>query len=388
MSAESDGHDSRPLRVTFIFEYGPAEDWMLASLIEGLQARLPGLKPACIHGLFGIYRPGGLQWRRLANLAWVFLRTALHLVLHRPDAVLVRTAPPGVQVWTVWWASLRGVPVFCWLMDYHPEMEARLLEKRGFGRVARLLRGIDANAMRRFAAVIALDRAMARLARERSGGVEVLEHPTWGAGSATLPRPVSYRPGGGGGPLRLAYSGNLGAAHDLTLFSTLLEKLTRHHDVELFVIGSPPQGVERFRRLCARFGLPLKTHGRVPFAQLQGLYEEWRIDAGIVLLAGESAGLVSPSKFSGYINFGLPLIYIGPPETNTADVCTRFGGGFWLSDRADREQISAVANALLDGEQMAKAVEGARAAAEHFIRLNHESLAAALAPRLVRCASA
>jgi hypothetical protein len=374
-----------PLRMTFVYEYARrTDDWMMSSLIESLGRKLPGLQGTYIHGIFTTYEPGGLRPRRLANLAAVYARVAWLLLFNRPDVVLVRTTPPGIQLWTVWWARFRRVPVFCWLMDYHPEMEARQLERRGYAGVARLLRRLDAALMPRFAAIITLDRAMAVLARLRAGGVDVLEHPTWTTSGPAALTPVDYQPGQSGGPLRLAYSGNLGAAHDLSTLELLLGALVRQRPVWLYIIGASAEGEERFRRLAAKLALPVEYHPRVSFTALRELYHQWRIDAGVVLLANESAGLVSPSKFSGYINFGLPLVYLGPPDTNTAEVCTRFGGGFWIPDHAGADAVAVLAAALLDGPQLARAAVGARAAAAHFAGLNHESLAELLVPRLRR----
>jgi len=376
---------SRPLKVAFVYEYARrTDDWMMSSLIESLRHKLPGLETTYLHGLFTTYQPGGLRPRRLANLAWVYLRVAWHLLVHRPDAVLVRTTPPGVQLWTVWWARFRRVPVFCWLMDYHPEMEARQLERRGYGAFARLLRCIDAALMPRFATIITLDQAMTVLARARAGGVEVLQHPTWTTSGPAALTPVSYCPGQSAEVLRLAYSGNLGAAHDLSTLGELLRALELRRPVRLYIIGASPAGEERFRQLTAGQAISIETHPRVPFAELRGLYHRWQIDAGVVLLATESAGLVSPSKFSGYINFGIPLVYVGPPDTNTAEVCTRFQGGFWLPDNAGAREVAALAAALLDPGQVTRAATGARAAASHFAGLNSETLAALLAPRFLR----
>jgi colanic acid biosynthesis glycosyl transferase WcaI len=377
--------NSRPLRVLIVFEYGqPASDRMTGSLIKSLKTRLPGLQISCVHGIFSKYRPGGLHPERLVNFAWTYLCVAIRLLFSRPDAVLVRSAPPGVQLWTVWWARLRGAPTFYWLMDYHPEMEARQLEKCGQAWAARLLRRIDSALMPRFASIIALDPAMVRFARTRAGDVEVLEHPTWESNGTSTLTPVSYQPGGGSRPLRIAYSGNLGVAHDLTTFSALLGKLVRQRPIQLFVIGASAGGEERFQKLASEHGVAIETHPRVPFANLLQLYNRWQIDVGLVLLSDESSGLVSPSKFSAYINFCLPLIYVGPPGTNTAEVCTKFRGGFQLANGADRTEIAAVAEKLLDARQMIEAANGARAAAAHFTALNSESLADLLAPRFCR----
>ena len=94
------------------------------------------------------------------------------------------------------------------------------------------------------------------------------------------------------------------------------------------------------------------------------------------------AGLVSPSKFSGYINFGLPIVYLGPADTNSAEVCTRFHGGFWIPEDGSGEEIAAVAAALADPHRLASAATGARVAAANLAELNGDSLAELLVPRL------
>jgi putative colanic acid biosynthesis glycosyltransferase WcaI len=376
---------ARPFRLSVVFEFAGQPGHMMHSLLENLSLMMPALRVTILPGIFVKYRPGGFHPERLANLVWVYLRVAVHLLFRRPDAVIVQSAPPGVQLWTVAWAAIRGVPVFCWLMDYHPEFEARALERRGHRGVARLLRAVDAFLMRRFAAIITLDPAMTALVRTRASPANVLEHPTWASDGPSGLSPVSYRPGSGDGPLRLAYSGNLGAAHDLAPLRALLESIARRRQVRLFLIGGSQKGKNRFLTLCAGLGVAVEVVPRVPlFADLRGVYEKHKIDAGIVLLSTDSAGLASPSKFSGYINFGLPLVYIGPPGTNAATVCLQFHGGFRLPTEAGIAEADCVASGLLDEGQMSAAVEGSHAAAEHFARFDAKSLAGALAPRLVR----
>jgi hypothetical protein len=375
-------------RLSVVYEFAGQPDHMMHSLLENLGPLVPGLQVTYIPGLFTKYRPGGLRPGRLANLAWVYLRVALHLLFRRPDAIIVQSAPPGIQLWTVAWASLRGVPVYCWLMDYHPEFEARSLDRRGLGLFARLLRAVDARLMPRFAAIITLDPAMTELVRSRASNSAVLEHPTWVAGRPLGVEPVSYCPGGDGGPLRLVYSGNLGAAHDLAPLRLLLGSVARRRSVRLFLVGGSEKGRSRFLEFGASVGATVEVIDRVPFfGDLRGLYEKHRIDAGIVLLSEQFAGLVSHSKFSGYINFGLPFVYVGPPGTNAATACLRFRGGFWLPTYAGPAETDLVAAGLLDPDQMAAAAEGAQAAAEHFAKFDGRSLAGMLAPLLARSAA-
>jgi hypothetical protein len=271
--------------------------------------------------------------------------------------------------------------VICWLMDYHPEMEARALERRGWRGCAQLLRRVDADAMRRFALVVTLDRAMAKVARARSGAAPVAEHPTWGNPTTATAAP-SRAPAAPGDRLRLAYAGNLGAAHDLQVVGQLLAACARRRPVELYVIGASPAGIARFRGLDPGGEITIVAHDRVPFADLPRLYQRWGIVAGVVLLAEESAGLVAPSKFSGYIDFGLPILYVGPPDTSTAEVCATFKAGFWLANDASAAEIERVADSLLDAVQVGEAGARAARASRHFHAFNQDSLAAIVAPYL------
>ena len=369
-------------RVLFVFEYPPEDEAMARSLIAGLRARRPDLEFASVHGWFREYRPGGLRPHRLGNILWVYLQAAWQVRFGRVDAVIVRSAPPGIQLWTQWWARVRRVPVICWLMDYHPEIEARLLDRRGPEFLAAWLRKIDATLMPGFALVVVLDQAMADLARRRTGGGNVEQHPTWGDARPGGLTPVSYVPGQGGRPLNLAYSGNLGVAHSLAPLAELLRAVRQRHEVNLFVIGTSPAGEGLFRRLGVDLGVSVTIHARVPFASLPGLYEQWHIDAGIVLLKEESAGLVSPSKFSGYIDFGLPIVYFGPAGTSSAEVCVRFRGGFWIPSQPDPAALPAAVMGLLDAGAMVAAATGARAAARHFAACNGDTLAEIMSPRI------
>jgi len=376
---------ARPLQLLAVYEFAGQRGHMMDSLLQNLRGELPGLEISSVSGLFSVYKPGGLRPKRIVNLLWVYLGVACRLVVSRPSAVLVHSAPPGVQLWAVLWASIRRVPVFFWLMDYHPEMEARLLEKRGLRLISRMLRALDATLMPRFSLIVTLDGAMAALARARAGAVEVIEHPTWGTGEGATLAPVSYLPGSSVGPLRLVYSGNLGVAHDLSPLRQLLAAVLRRRSVSLLVIGASAAGELRFRELARDLAIDVEFHPRVDFSGLRPLYEAKRIDAGIVLLSEESSGLASPSKFSGYINFGLPLIYLGPAATNSALICIQFGGGFWLPAGSSSGELESIADDLLNPQRLAIASAGARTAAAHFAGLDGRSLARALAPRLARC---
>ena len=164
-----------------------------------------------------------------------------------------------------------------------------------------------------------------------------------------------------------------------------MTELSHRRPVELIVVGGSEGSAGRFRRLGEQVGIRIVFRPRVPrFEQLQDVYNEFRVDLGVVLLSEESMGVVSPSKFSGYIDFGLPLLYVGPPETNAAEVCVRFGGGFWLPSGSAPAARAEVAESIYRPGAVHSAAKAALRDSDYFSGFNQDSLAALLAPRLVR----
>jgi len=359
--------------ITIIFEFGhDGSDEMTRSTIEALRKR-PGFEQIhVISGFLRTYRPGGARLSRLLNLAWVYLQTAVHLVFSRTDTVLVRSTPPAIQLWTAYWAQIRRVPVICWLMDYHPEMEARVLERRGWTAGAAFLRRADQRAMQRFEAGVVLDDAMARIAASRSGGRPVLVHPTWSSrhAPASVELPTLKQ-----GKRSFVYGGNLGAAHDLSAFEKLLGCAAQHGSVELHVIGAGETGEARFRELVKRVPVTLSLHPRTRFEAMPALFEQIGADVGVVLLSDDSAGLVSPSKFSAYLAAGLPLVYIGPEETNSDLICTRFGAGWSLRSQLSAEVLREVCVEVWDEKCVRARAEHVAEARRYFESFDGETFA-------------
>jgi hypothetical protein len=367
----------------FIYEYGlRKDDWMMSSLIAALSKRFPEIRPAYIHGLFDEYKAGGLRPSRVINLIWVYMAVVFRLFCGKPRFIMVRTTPPCVQLWVVFWAKLFGVPVICWLMDYHPEIEARAFEKRGLKGLAALLRAIDLRLMRHFMVVVTLDEAMAGLAQKNCGSTPVIVHPTWtisGAGSFSEP---NYKVGGNDESLTLAYSGNLGAAHKIFTFRKLLRELSKRKKVTLHTIGTGAKGELLFRSVGSECGVSVHHHPRVKFEALGVLYEQLHVDIGVVILSDQYSGLVSPSKFVGYIAFGVPILYFGPKKTNTAEICSRFSAGFELSENASEDELVAIVDQICDREMLNGVICNVRKASEYYADFGAETLAASLDPFL------
>jgi len=378
-------------RAFFIYEFGwRPDDSMMPDLIEALEQRVDGLASKYIKGLFRRYSAGGLKPVRLLNLVVMYIKVPWFLVFDKPAFVVVRTTPPGIQIWTLWWASLWRIPVVCWLMDYHPEIEARWLEQRGWKRLAGFLRWIDFRAMRRFRLVVVLDEAMAGIARERGAEGRIIVHPTWGPvrckeeGLRTNEVSVKRK----GEPIRLCYAGNLGKAHDITTLEDVLSRVRTNRKIEFHVIGASSEGVDRFRGMTNKLGCSLSVYPRVGFDELGRLFAEIGADLGIVLLSSEAGGLVSPSKFLGYLCHGLPLLYVGPEGTNSDFACSICGAGWSLRNGASRAVIDQAANEISDVAKLREIAANARRAAAHFTQFSGQTLADRLESSIVQWCAA
>jgi hypothetical protein len=50
-------------------------------------------------------------------------------------------------------------------------------------------------------------------------------------------------------------------------------------------------------------------------------------DAALITLRDEALGVMSPSKLHSNLAMGLPILYVGPAESNVDEAVTRFGCG-------------------------------------------------------------
>lgn len=139
-----------------------------------------------------------------------------------------------------------------------------------------------------------------------------------------------------GGKLRFIYLGNLGRAHDVPLFLDFLRACAAEIEIEVGFVGTAEASLAPVRALAAEQGLGFEQHPSIAFEQLPQKLPPLNFDYGLVAFSEQFAGLLSPSKFSGYLVAGLPIVYLGPPGTNGALVCDRFGAGF----RMDRNSLA------------------------------------------------
>ncbi len=342
------------------------------ALMRSLKSERKDMEIERASGIFTDYNQPGLGGRRLANFAWMHFLAPFRILFFRPDFVLVRTTPPLIQLSYLFWCKIFAKKCAVWLMDYHPLVGYRkagnAFSRFAWGALSRL----DAFLMRWAHCFIVLDSAMESLVKDRCGRARVLNFPTW---SRTDTPFFDFYSNGGDG-VTLVYSGVLSSAHSFVLLKPFLEKLAKKKAVKFHYFGNSPETAEKFSGLCASIGVDFKQHGRIEsFRDMGGEFLKISADYGVVLLNDSQAGIVSPSKYSGYITFGLPVLYLGPKGTNAWRVCAEFGAGITA---CGFPQLDECVRLVSDKDNQRLCASHARAAAEYFSAKQADMLAKAV----------
>ncbi len=273
------------------------------------------------------------------SAAWCLWRLAA-----TGDIVVVKTDPPMLSVVAAPVCRLRHARLINWLQDIFPETaEALGVGGRGFSAVHAVLRWLRTRSLQAAQVNVVLGGHMAdRLVRLGVASDRVQVIPNWANGSVIVPvdHPAnSLRNDWGlGGTFVVAYSGNLGRAHDI---DTVREAIVL---IEKGAAGaSPPDRLqagpriawlfigggalfERLRAEIARRGL-----GSVQFQPYQpsGLLAQSlsAADVHLVSLRPELEGLIVPSKFYGVCAAGRPTIFIGDKDGEIARLIARHSCG-------------------------------------------------------------
>lgn len=187
MSSRADKVE-RVQRLLCVFEFPPGDaEWQLRDLAEGLRRQQPGLQLSFCGGWIQKYTPGGLRPWRILNGLWVHLRAFFQILFGNYDTVLVRSAPPLIQMTVALTCWVRRIPYWVWLMDAHPEIEHELWSRVfAFGKALSVLKKLNTRCLEKAQIVIVLDEGM----RQRLLPLMPTEHviicPTWGKATATV----------------------------------------------------------------------------------------------------------------------------------------------------------------------------------------------------------
>ena len=367
--------------IILIFEFdGASGDRMSDDLLLALRKGGHAKQTRHWKGLLPGLTSAGTSPRRLLNLVWLGFSSCFGVLLGSINrVVIVRSTPPLLHLPVALLCHWRGIRCIFWLMDYHPVIEQRIWgHKAWLSPFLRWLDRWDRRELSSFSDVVVLDQAMADLVTRRNPAARVVVHPTWGASPAPSNSISLLAPATA---VTFAYLGNFGQGHDWATLAACIRETARLCPVRLLSIGVPVGAEPSFKALAAETGADWEKHPRMAFESAVSLLRERAATWGCVAMKTELAGCLSPSKFSGYLAAGVPLLYAGPPQTNAWQVCVKFGGGVALDDSAKPEEITNAAKRLAEESIRLNAVAGVSRAREHFDSFNGTTLAHLLTQR-------
>lgn len=294
-----------------------------------------------------------------AAAMWRVLRTA-----RRGDVIVAMTDPPmlGVALWPV--AALRGAKLMHWLQDLFPEIAQRL-GVRAIRPIAPMLQGLRNAALRRASATVVIGQSMAELVERECGRAPVLI-PNWAleeVGEADAPVARQSHPLRSewelGAGFIVAYSGNMGRAHQLRGLIDAAERLREEPGIVFLLVGDGAQRAELEASARER-GL---TNVRFkPYQPREALRMSLTLpDMHVASLDERLEGLVVPSKFVGVIALGKPVLWLGSKSGEVGSLVLRAGAGMVVRADDGAAIAAAIRAVARDGSRVRAMAEAARA---------------------------
>jgi glycosyltransferase involved in cell wall biosynthesis len=294
----------------------------------------------------------------LASSAFALLRYA-----KRGDVVVAKTDPPMLSVLTGALSRLRGFKTINWLQDVYPEIAIELGVSALKGHVGKMLTALRNRSLRNATMNVAVGEAMAQ--HMLGSGVESKRLRTihnWTDDEQILPSDACENPlrrkWSLEGKFVVAYSGNLGRAHDFETLFGAATRLRERSNIAFLVVG----GGRGFSDLRDRVQAHALSNFRFePYQPRDQLPVSLGVaDIHWLSLKPSLDGLVFPSKFYGVAAAGRPIIVIGSAEGELSNLVKRYDCGVCVEPGMDEELANAILALAEDGLRVRRLGENAR----------------------------
>jgi colanic acid biosynthesis glycosyl transferase WcaI len=298
------------------------------------------------------------------------------LRLPRADVVVTLTDPPLLAVLGPALKWLKGSRLVHWAQDLYPEVAEALGVLRPGGVLARLCRGLSTWALRQHDVIIAVGRCMKqRLCARGLAPERVWVIPNWAPATVQAADPSAgqtfRKQHGLEDRFVVMYSGNLGLAHP---FEAVLDAAQLLRDLRpqivFVVIGSGPRLAWVQHQAAARQLTNVRFLPPQPREDLAASLGA--ADLHLVTMHPALTGLVVPSKVYGALAAGRPCLFLGPAESEVAQLIQQFNCGevlpaatgavladrilAWANAPARRQAVARQARAAAQTSQLSTAV--------------------------------
>jgi colanic acid biosynthesis glycosyl transferase WcaI len=265
---------------------------------------------------------GRLLGRALDYLSFYLTAGARLLTLvQRADVLVVKTDPPLFSLVGAIAAAARGAILVNWLQDVFPEVATRLYVGSIPKWAEHSAQWVRDKSLRAAKVNVVLGTRMSEYLVTRgieASRVQVIGN--WADGGALRPKPASEselrRQLGLQDRFVVAYSGNLGRAHEFETIVEAAERLRAEPAFVFLMVG----GGARMPALRARVAERGLTNFQfVPYQPRAALSDSLAAaDVHLACLLPDLEGLIVPSKIYGIFAAGRPTVFIGDPDGEVA----------------------------------------------------------------------
>ena len=268
------------------------------------------------------------KWRRAVDFASFIVTCTLKLLTTpRYDAVVALTSPPLISFLGAMVSKIRGARFYYWVMDLNPDeaIAAGWLQKDSVP--AKLLERMSRFSLSRSDKVIALDRFMSELIKEKEieeASIEVIS--PWSHDDDVSfdleGRERFRREHGIGDKFVVMYSGNHSPCHPL---DSVFEAAARLADDPRYLFCFVGGGSEhrKISKLVEEKGMTnVLCLPYQPIDELAGSLSA--ADLHVVVMGSPFVGMIHPCKIYNILSIASPFLYIGPKASHIGDIMEEF----------------------------------------------------------------
>ena len=257
---------------------------------------------------------------------------ALIGLARKGDVVIAKTDPPLLGVPAGMVARLRGARLVNWLQDVFPEIASRTGLRFAQGLPGTVIRALRNWSLRAATCNVVLGDRMHTELRSLPGlastNFRVIHN--WADGEACMPRadgaPSLRSAWDLAGKFVVAYSGNMGRAHEFDTILTAAEQLRERKDVVFLFIGGGHQLQWLMRQASER---KLSNIRFQPYQPRERLGESLGLaDVHLTCLQPALEGLMVPSKIYGILASGRATLHVGDPDGEIASILGEARAGY------------------------------------------------------------
>ena len=237
------------------------------------------------------------------------------------DVLVTKTDPPMISVIGALVAKIKGARLVNWLQDLFPEVARELGVKVARSPLYDLLKSLRNWSLQVACRNVVLGDIMAgRVDTEVGHPQKTLVIPNWIINKTLRPvddnRNELRREWQLTGKFVVAYSGNLGRAHDYATVYQVAQSLRQYQDIVFLFIGGGA-GYEALKNIVEREGLDnIRFY---PYQSTDKLNHSLAVaDVHLVSLVPELEGLIVPSKAYGILAVGKPILFVGSAQGEIA----------------------------------------------------------------------